>query len=1459
MSTFVRIILGCTLLIWMPTLQGCDGTESQGLSQSIVDSGHDATRLDAADGDDVRSQPDGLTDASMGTDGLFFVDAGSDAEACGPGDEPESCEGHLFAECRGRDGSNEATLIVGTVLTHDRVLCDGEVLVDGSTGKILCVADDCSDHPLAAEAAIVCGSIVTPGLIDPHNHMSFNSLPRWRHGARLFQNRNEWRSLIGRELYGARPSTGDPVAARYNEVRLLMAATTSVHKAENVRSSHDHVRNIDRGPNSNGLGYGDSAVTECVFPLTQGCSAAPNYDTGESIPERRYIAHLSEGIDASSLAEFERFYESGQLGDKTSIIHCVSCTGTEFSALRAKQASLIWSPQSNVELYGATTDVPSAMNMGINVALGPDWTPSGTMNQLAEMKCAKRLSDTYYDGRISNRDIFRMVTDRAAKSIGVEDLVGRLQQGLYADVAVFEGNREFPYDALVGSSAENVRAVFISGLINYGDSDVFGSFNRRNAFCEQLDICGMDKTICIRDADGDANLTDPDDWPLFGFDDLHSYMNRVVQRRRPDDLPQWLEYVYEPYPVYECEPTFSCEFGNTMVSGRTKDGDRDGDDVDDDEDNCPDVFNPEQGDLDSDGTGNACDPCPWAFDECPCTPPSGIDLDADGIRENEDNCPQHSNPQQTDRDQDGRGDECDFCPDLADGPERGCEASIPEVKRRELNQEQFFEFEGVVTAVFQENAPITQPGSFFMQAAQTEENPVEDGHRGVYVYMGNRAQGVSIPSVGDAVQVTGKTSDYYGQAQLNQITRISTTLAEFTPRPVTPPFERLIGQAERYEGMLVCINEIVVTDIEPDVGPGDNRDQPINEFVVTDVISGLSIRINDVLYLSTPFPELGDGFQQICGVHRLANGHYKIEPRDSSDLDQGPPIVMGFEPNRGYTRAGLNRSPRAIAGQPIQISLSRPAGPDGQFVQLQSSEPDHVSVPPEIFIPAGELYAELPTRAHREHIGVTVTARTPTQEGSGSALIAVYGERADAEFIEFERDFYGVILNEVIQIRVIFDKPLLRQESLEIRAETPGLVRHAETVMIESNAHSGVFELVGARVGETMISVNLGPLVARVSVFVTPRPSRPLINEVNVDMAGAEFREYVEIYNPGPIPLSLDTISLEFINGNNGEPYERFDLGEVHPELPGFRYLIVGDQALEESLPAETLFIPIESRQTEHDIQNGPDGFLLLDGDVIIDSMSYAGEIEGVTEGDLSAPDDPNDDLGESISRCPNGADTDNNGDDFNLVRETPGADNLCNPPIDPDAGINDSGFVPDNGLGNSDAGSMELDSGRIQDAGLGISDASPFDNGPPRIDGEQPRDGSVNDSEPLDIAAAETDGELPDSAPRDSSDVDRLVFTDASADVNDAQADSQAGDSSTAISDGAISDGAISDTGTDSPPNTNDAGSPDAISDGAIRQADGAPGDAGRENPEAQDDAASPSDAQQAQDDVDNSVNGDD
>jgi YD repeat-containing protein len=76
--------------------------------------------------------------------------------------------------------------------------------------------------------------------------------------------------------------------------------------------------------------------------------------------------------------------------------------------------------------------------------------------------------------------------------------------------------------------------------------------------------------------------------------------------------------------------------------------DKDG--IQDNNDNCPDVYNPEQIDIDNDGIGDACDDC--------------IDIDADGVCGSIDNCPSVINPDQIDIDNDGIGDVCDDCIDV---------------------------------------------------------------------------------------------------------------------------------------------------------------------------------------------------------------------------------------------------------------------------------------------------------------------------------------------------------------------------------------------------------------------------------------------------------------------------------------------------------------------------------------------------------------------------------------------------------------------------------------------------------------------------------------------------------------------------------------------------------------------------------------------------------------------------
>ena len=79
------------------------------------------------------------------------------------------------------------------------------------------------------------------------------------------------------------------------------------------------------------------------------------------------------------------------------------------------------------------------------------------------------------------------------------------------------------------------------------------------------------------------------------------------------------------------------------VLGDLCDLDDDNDTVQDEDDNCPFVQNDDQEDTDGDGLGDVCDD----------------DDDADGINDGDDNCPLDPKVDQADADGDGRGDVCD--------------------------------------------------------------------------------------------------------------------------------------------------------------------------------------------------------------------------------------------------------------------------------------------------------------------------------------------------------------------------------------------------------------------------------------------------------------------------------------------------------------------------------------------------------------------------------------------------------------------------------------------------------------------------------------------------------------------------------------------------------------------------------------------------------------------------------
>jgi len=164
--------------------------------------------------------------------------------------------------------------------------------------------------------------------------------------------------------------------------------------------------------------------------------------------------------------------------------------------MAAADANLIWSPQSNIALYGTTTDVPGALAAGVNVAVAPDWTESGSNDVLAEMKVAQDWSDSEWGGLLTPQMLTEMVTVNAAVALGMDDIRGSIVTGLRADLMVISGDAAAPYEALLAANPVDVGLTVISGRPGYGDPALVDQFTYL-ADVEDITIGGTQKRLAL--------------------------------------------------------------------------------------------------------------------------------------------------------------------------------------------------------------------------------------------------------------------------------------------------------------------------------------------------------------------------------------------------------------------------------------------------------------------------------------------------------------------------------------------------------------------------------------------------------------------------------------------------------------------------------------------------------------------------------------------------------------------------------------------------------------------------------------------------------------------------------------------------------------------------------------------------------------------------------------------------
>ncbi len=440
--------------------------------------------------------------------------AGATTGAGGQGGSGACTSGEGAPPVLVHQGDTDKLLLRGLVVTPDQTFA-GEVLVLGDT--IACVASACTDAPGAATASIVeTHGLIFPGLIDTHNHILFDIFNEddWA-PTQSYTNHNQWTSS---PRYGALVDTkqylngesGSPLDLgceldKYGELKGLIAGTTSIQGSAtpgNKACYGSLSRTIDQTPN--GL-MSDKIQTATLFPSTSSADAVcTNLTSGKT---DAYVIHIAEGIDAVAKKEFATLTtisttDGCLFSPKTTIIHGAALDEIELTQMAASGMSLVWSPQSNVFLYGAgteltaTTNIPLARSKGINIALAPDWSLGGSQNILDELRFADRVDNNAWGNTITPQELVKMVTIQAAKALGLDAVLGSITVGKKADQMIIGGDTTKPYDALLAATPAEVRLVLVGGVVLYGDKEL-QPLGQASPACDDLDVCCRPKFACV--------------------------------------------------------------------------------------------------------------------------------------------------------------------------------------------------------------------------------------------------------------------------------------------------------------------------------------------------------------------------------------------------------------------------------------------------------------------------------------------------------------------------------------------------------------------------------------------------------------------------------------------------------------------------------------------------------------------------------------------------------------------------------------------------------------------------------------------------------------------------------------------------------------------------------------------------------------------------------------------------
>jgi hypothetical protein len=358
---------------------------------------------------------------------------------------------------------------------------DGVVWIAEGTIAAITQRGDPAPAGFEQVAPLETGGTVFPGLIELHNHIAYNLLPLWQ-VPQPYTNRDTWGNSpeYHQKVTAPMKTIGEatdllPAVVRYVECKALVGGVTTTQGI--ALFSAPGIRRYYRGIVRNVEQTDDPALPNAGSRIADVQATDPQAFLAELQHKKCFLLHLSEGTDDAAHKHFEALRLPGDAGwaitPALAGIHCVALKPPDFQVMVTHGASMVWSPFSNLLLYGHTADVATAAAVGtaaapFKIGLGSDWSPSGSKSLFGELKVAHVYSHSN-GNPFTDEQLVRMATLEAAEILGWDKQLGSLEVTKRADLVVVGGQDDSaPVSPLFAGDERTVQLVVINGTPRYG-------------------------------------------------------------------------------------------------------------------------------------------------------------------------------------------------------------------------------------------------------------------------------------------------------------------------------------------------------------------------------------------------------------------------------------------------------------------------------------------------------------------------------------------------------------------------------------------------------------------------------------------------------------------------------------------------------------------------------------------------------------------------------------------------------------------------------------------------------------------------------------------------------------------------------------------------------------------------------------------------------------------------------